>query len=119
MIDNRCSHCGSRIWYTDEPGKETSRRYSTPWGFRRKLRKYVGYYPFTDGFYITKCEVCQRKMAIFDRTMPAFKIKYGDDMVAVLYFCSLDTEPLDINECNNRISCRGCKAKKKAKDKNG
>lgn len=108
LIDNVCPSCHRRIWDGDEPAL-SKRRYIPPKWFREMFRTRIGTYPL--GYYrLAKCEVCQKKMAIFDTNKGPLR-----DTLVVLFACTLLSYPLDDCagiSCEDLKSCYACPLKK-------
>lgn len=113
-LENTCPHCNSRIWFANDPLLTgVRRRYSVPFVFRGVFKEIMGYYPLGK-FIRGECEICNRKVAIFIDGKKDFH-----DKIVVLYRCTLTDEPVDVNYCNNAISCRACEVRKKMEKEQG
>lgn len=106
-----CPHCNRRIFYQDEPDIMYKTKYSVPFAFHKIFKKTIGYYPL-GRYYVHKCEICKRTLAVFSDCIRDFQGK-----MVVLYRCSLNDVPLDLESCNQRVTCRGCKANRTKKIK--
>jgi DNA-directed RNA polymerase subunit RPC12/RpoP len=117
-LDNICPNCRRRIFFKGDQN-HSKRRYSAPRWFRQMFKLTAGTYPL--GVYrVVKCEVCNKKMAVFDNNRGILA-----NQVVVLYSCSLlgvSLEPvldpmiLDNKEgitvsCDDQNSCYACPLK--------
>lgn len=120
-LENTCPNCQRRIFLRGDQNR-SKRRYSSPRWFRQMFKLTAGTYPL--GVYrIVKCEVCNKKMAVFDNNRGVLA---GE--VIVLYACSLLGVPLEPVEedakddptmahmvsCADQDSCYACPLKKGA-----
>jgi uncharacterized protein YlaI len=106
-LDCVCPNCERRLWYTTGE-RSSSRRYFAPKWFRDLFIQALGRYNL-GSYYLDKCEVCDRTVAVFDDNTGQF---YGE--VVVLYACTLLAVPLENDEvasCAEQKSCYGCPLK--------
>lgn len=112
-LENTCPNCRRRVFFRGDQNR-SKRRYSSPRWFRQMFKLTAGTYPL--GVYrIVKCEVCNKKMAVFDNNRGVLA---GE--VVVLYACSLLGIPLEpvqddttrMVECSDQGSCYACPLKK-------
>jgi len=94
-----CPSCSRRIWFKDET-RSSRRRYSAPAWFRNLFQKQIGLYPLGT-YYLDRCEVCGKTVAVFDKNKGVFT-----DKVIVLYACTLLDEPLGY--CYGTKTCYNC-----------
>ena len=94
-LDNLCKHCGNRIFNDIKP---EHRHYNAPSIVRVAWKDKIGSFPLGP-FYKAKCEVCKKKMAIFDR--PRGELK---GQIIVLYECTFSDKPAD-DDCDSYKSC--------------
>jgi hypothetical protein len=103
-----CSHCSRRIWFKDEERK-TSRVYHPPVWLRALFKNKIGTSPLGP-YYLDRCEVCGKQMAIFANNRGVLY-----DKVVVLYACTLLDTHLDNTDsfkCELTNTCYDCPLKK-------
>jgi hypothetical protein len=109
VLQDTCPHCRKRVWYKGE-NREKKRVYFAPKWFRDFFKSTVGAYSLGT-YYITRCEVCGKMVAVFNNNIGRF---YDD--VFVFYSCTLLAKPLpeaDGIRCEDQ-TCYGCPLKKGA-----
>jgi hypothetical protein len=106
-LSDMCPHCGRRIWYKEEK-KRSKRVYYAPTWLRQLFKKKIGNSPLGP-YYLYRCEVCGKVMAVFSNNRGVLR---GE--VIVLYACTLtDThmENTDGYSCELTRTCYSCPLK--------
>jgi hypothetical protein len=117
-LSEECPSCHRRVFKKGDQNR-SKRRYSAPRWFRQMFKMSAGTYPL--GVYrIVKCEVCNKKMAIFDNNRGILS-----NQVVTLFACSLlgiPLEPMKVKledsreahmmSCADLDSCYACPLKK-------
>lgn len=97
LLNDLCKHCEKRVFKPESskrhvhPPKEVGEAWREVFG-----KKLLGTY------YVHTCEICKRKMAVFDRPKGALRGK-----VIVLYQCSFTDFPYS-SECDKFKNCYMC-----------